>query len=101
MRDNGWPFATDAGAGRSGIDILGAPGLSIEVKARRDLDLPEWLRQAAKHAGIPVVIHRPDGMGTTTVASWPMTFRAETGLWLLRTAGFGSPLTEEEEEADR
>ena len=42
--ENGWPWATDAGAGRSGSDLLNTPGLKAEVKARRDLNLAAWLR---------------------------------------------------------
>jgi len=95
---NGWPFATDAGAGRPGSDILGVPGLGIEVKARRDFKPLEWVRQAAKgDNGIPMCVHRPDGMGPATVASWPVTMRLEDVVQLLREAGYGDgpliPLT--------
>ena len=34
---NGWPYAESTGAGRSGSDVTGVPGLAIEVKARADL----------------------------------------------------------------
>lgn len=36
LAGNGWPHATDTGAGRTGRDILGVLGVAIEVKARRD-----------------------------------------------------------------
>lgn len=84
-----WPYATDAGAGRNGVDILGVPGLSVEVKARRDLNLPAWLRQAADQPGLPLVVHRPDGAGPATVGDWPCTFRLADALELLHDAGFG------------
>ncbi len=45
---HGWPFAAPVGAGRGGTDVTGMPGLLVEVKARRDLNLTEWLRQHAK-----------------------------------------------------
>jgi hypothetical protein len=92
--ENGWPWATDAGAGRSGSDLLNTPGLKVEIKARRDLDLSAWLRQAssAPGPGICLVVHRPDGFGPATIGDWPMTFRQEDGLYLLRRAGFGESL---------
>ena len=40
FQGHGWPYAESAGAGRTGSDITGVPGLAIEVKARRDLDTP-------------------------------------------------------------
>jgi len=101
LAENGWPFATDAGPGRPGSDILGVPGLAIEVKARRELDLLAWLRQAAKGAGangLPIVIHRPDGMGPATVADWPASLRLADLVKLLRLAGYGDPLVPSMEE---
>jgi hypothetical protein len=92
LATNGWPFATDVGAGRPGCDILGVPGISIEVKARRDFSPLAWVRQAGKQAGVPVCVHRPDGMGPATVAQWPVTMRLEDLVTLLRQAGYGSPI---------
>jgi hypothetical protein len=103
LAENGWPFATDAGPGRPGSDILGVPGLAIEVKARRGLDLPAWLRQAAKAAGangLPICIHRPDGMGPATVADWPATMRLVDLVTLLRLAGYGDPEVPLPQEGD-
>lgn len=91
LAGHGFPHATDAGAGRSGVDILGTVGLSWEVKARRNLDLLAWLRQASKQDGLPLVAHRPDGMGPATVADWPVTMRLADIVWLLREAGYGDP----------
>lgn len=89
----GFPFATDAGAGRNGRDILGMVGLALEVKARRDLSLPAWLRQAQDYADgdLPAVIHRPDGFGPARVADWPVTMRLEDFTRLIRAAGYGDP----------
>jgi hypothetical protein len=88
---NGWPYATDAGAGRNGSDVLGVPGLSIEVKARRDFSPMAWVRQAASVPGLPIVIFRPDGMGVTTLAQWPAMLRLADLVDLLRHAGYGTP----------
>lgn len=92
-RGNGFPHAESAGAGRPGVDVLGMPGCGPEVKARRDLRLPEWLRQA-RRAGtslLPWVVHRPDGMGPATIGDWPVTMRLEDHTALLRAAGYGEP----------
>lgn len=95
LAGNGWPYATDAGAGRNGADILGVPGLAIEVKARRDFRVLEWVRQASRDGGVPLVVHRPDGMGPATVADWPVTTRLSVIVRLLRQAGYGNPLDED------
>jgi hypothetical protein len=91
---NGWPWATDAGAGRTGNDLLNTPGIKAEIKARRDMNLVAWLRQAASAPGhgLPLLVYRPDGYGPATIGDWPMTFRQEDGLILLRQAGYGDPL---------
>mgnify|MGYP006915917977 CR=1 FL=1 len=41
-----FPYATDAGPGRSGNDVLNTPGLNVEVKAQGEgLSIPAALRQ--------------------------------------------------------
>lgn len=94
--ENGWPWATDAGAGRSGSDLLNTPGIKAEIKARRGFDLSAWLRQASKAPGhgLALVVQRPDGFGPATIGDWPMILRQEDGLILLRRAGYGDPLPE-------
>ncbi len=89
--EHGWPYATDAGAGRPGRDVLGMPGLAVEVKARRSYDPLAWLRQAAATANgdLPLVVHRPDGMGPASVAEWPVTMRLADVVALLREVGYG------------
>ncbi|MEV6526872.1 hypothetical protein AB0M43_33570 [Longispora sp. NPDC051575] len=96
LASTGWPYATDTGAGRQGADILGTPGLLWEVKARRDLNLVGWLRQAVGHGvGLPLLLVRPDGMGPATVADWPAVLRLSDLVTLLRSAGYGDPITPE------
>lgn len=92
---NGWPHAQTAGSGRAGVDVLGTPGLSIEVKARRDWSPLAWVRQAAGKPGVPFVVVRPDGMGETTVGSWPCVIRLDDLIAVLRAAGYGEPNPED------
>jgi hypothetical protein len=93
-RDHGWPFCTDAGAGRNGADLINTPGLRPEIKAVRGFSIPSWLRQASQHPGpgLALVVQRPDGFGPATIGDWPMIFRQEDGIILLRQAGYGDPL---------
>lgn len=73
FQTRGYPYATDAGAGRPGRDVLNTPGLSIEVKARTGFNPQAWLRQAegaAKGAELPVAIFRPNGMGEASIGKW-------------------------------
>lgn len=73
----GYPLACTARSSSGGMqfgeDILGVPGISIEVKNRSSLDLPRSLRQAAIQGGpdkIPVVIIKPVGVGLESVGDW-------------------------------
>lgn len=92
FRGNGWPACQATGAGRQGRDLTGLPGLDIEVKGRRDLNLIGWLRQAVTRAGtsLPAVLHRPDGYGPAKIADWPVTVRLADFTRLLRAAGYGA-----------
>jgi len=93
FQEHGFPHAESTGSGRAGVDILGMIGFAVEVKARRDLALTEWLRQAAKESrvGLPVVIHRPDGFGEASVESWPVTMTLADFTTLIHEAGYGTP----------
>ena len=89
FRDHGWRYATDAGAGRAGADLINTPGLAVEVKARRDWSPLAWCRQAAQTPGLPLVIARPDGAGPASIADWPVIMRLEDATTLLGQAGYG------------
>ncbi len=90
MAENGWPHAETAGSGRSGPDILGTPGLSIEVKARAELSPLAWLRQADQQPGLPLVVFRPNGVGENA-GQYLTLMRLNDQLPLLRAAGYGTP----------
>jgi hypothetical protein len=87
-----YPNAQRVAASLSGVDVTGTPGIALEVKARRDLDLPAWMRQAGGRTiegDIPVVISRPDGYGPERIAIWPTILPLWAFLELLQRGGFG------------
>lgn len=97
LREHGFPWAVDTGAGRAGRDILNTPGLRIEVKARADFDPLAWLRQAARDLGggeLPLVLWRPNGMGPASIEHWPAMTLWGPLVSTLREAGYGDPLDE-------
>lgn len=64
LRDNGYPDARRylAGDGRQPGDVDAIPGVCVDVKARRELDIPAWLRQVHDEAAgrVPTLaVHRP------------------------------------------
>lgn len=92
---HGFPYADSAGAGRTGSDITGTPGLDFEVKARRGIVLTEVVRQLearADTARLPVGVIRPDGWGWSRIGSWPVIVPLADAVILLRLAGYGEPL---------
>lgn len=93
FRDSGFPYAESAGAGRPGSDVIGVPGLKIEIKARRAFSPLSWLRQAhaAKGGGLPFVVFRCDGQGEANVGEWGVLLRLDTMTDLLREAGYFPP----------
>lgn len=93
---DGWPYALPTGAGASGRDITGLPGIAVEVKARAGFEPQANLRQAVANAGgdLPLVVLRCTGCGPATIDDWPMFMPFGQGRRLLRLAGYGTPLEE-------
>ena len=97
LRGHGWPYAEAVGNGRQGVDVTGTPGLSIEVKSLTDDRRPAaMLKQAAKRAGLPLVIYRPPGYGPATIDDWPCILRFEDVCKLLAAAEYGDGPTVEQ-----
>lgn len=85
-----FPYAERVPASLPGRDVLHTPGVTIEVKARRDLNLPAWLKQAGARATeeeIPVLVIRPDGFGEARIGEWAAVVTLETLLRLLAERG--------------
>ncbi len=94
LQEHGFPFASSTGAGRSGSDVIGTIGIDWEVKARRGfnpLAAMKQLTERAEDGVIPVAVLRPDGMGASSVSSWPVVMPLFIATWLLREAGYGEP----------
>lgn len=74
-----FPWATDAGAGRAGRDILNTPGIAPEIKARDTVSLQAALKQAEGNSGsdIALVIWRHNGQGEANMGQWTVTMSLE------------------------
>ena len=95
---NGFPYAESTGAGRSGSDVTGMPGIDIEVKARTGFSPLAAMRQQEDRAArgdLAFAVLRMDGQGPAVIGAWPVVIRLDTFTQLLRAAGYGDPLTEE------
>lgn len=93
FKNHGWAHAESTGSGRSGTDVLGTPGLSIEVKARRAFNPLAWLKQAKgetfENNALPFVVFRCDGQGEAAVGEWGVLMRLDDMTTLLHEAGYG------------
>ena len=83
FREHGYPEARAVATGLSGADILGLPGISCEVKARRGFEPKAWLEQAEKRPGLSLVIFRMNGQGPASIESWGSLMRFGTTVELL------------------
>jgi hypothetical protein len=88
-KPRGFPFAEATGAGRSGTDVTGMPGISVEVKATRACAPADWIRQAGRRPGLPFAVWRADGLGARHIDQWPVIIRLDEFTRLLRAAGYG------------
>ena len=94
LQPRGFPHALSAGAGRSGTDVTGLIGIDLEVKARRDLDLPNMMRQMkARHRPgvLSIGVIRLNGQGEASIEEWPTVMRFGDSVSLWRQAGYGDP----------
>jgi hypothetical protein len=89
LRSSLWPWCVSTGAGLPGADLQNTPGVSVEIKARREIDIIGWLRQARSRPGLTVVIFRPDGYGPATLDEWPVVHRYGQWKRLMARAGYG------------
>jgi hypothetical protein len=93
LRTHGFPGAEPSTRGAGGRDILGVPGLSLEVKAKARGEFQQWLEQARAGLECPddiaAVVWRRNGDGPTTMHQWPVLMDLGTLVFLLVEAGYG------------
>jgi len=101
MRANGFPHAERRVVNHGGNDIgdiLGAPGLTIEVKDHATLRWPLWLKQLAAEkarAGSDHAVLVAKQRGKGNAGEWYAMMPFDDWLRLARAAGFGDePSTE-------
>ena len=63
----------------TGADLTETPGAAVEIKARANLAIPAFMRQAAKHAAtsntVPLLVLRLNGQGPASIDDWPVVMR--------------------------
>lgn len=91
---DGFPHAEPAPRGTPGRDILGLPGVCVEVKARTGFEPLANMRQAVRNAGgdLPLIVLRCNGQGPASIDDWPAFMPFGVVRRLLRLAGYGDPL---------
>lgn len=79
LRQAGFQLATTSRAAlghdgfRQDTDIIGIPGVALEVKNRRELNIGPALTQCSIAGGptkIPIVVAKPYGVGLESVHHW-------------------------------
>lgn len=101
LRGRGFPHAERralAGASDRG-DVAGVPGVVIEAKSCRELRLGPWLDEAETErandrADLGVVWLKR--RGRIDAGKGFVLLDGDTFTWLLRSAGYGQPTTDEE-----
>lgn len=69
-----FPYATDAGPGRPGVDILNTPGVRCEVKARTKVSLEAELQKLKDGSDdLRILVWRHDGQGEKSMDEWTVT----------------------------
>ena len=92
LRTHGFPYAESTGAGRSGSDVTGTPGIDWEIKARSKFDPAGTMRQLAERSEptlLPVAVMRLNGQGEKLVQDFVVLLRFADLVGLLRDAGYG------------
>lgn len=86
-----FPFAESTGAGRSGTDITGTPGIDWEVKARTGFEPSAVMKQLKDrdNGNLGIALLRLNGQGEQSVGDWVCLLRFDDVIALLKKAGYG------------
>ena len=90
---HGFHTAHTTSMAAAGSDVLGIPGLDIEVKGRRDLVISETLAQLKRRrreTGLGVGVLRMNGQGEKTIGDWVAILTFDDLIHLLKAAGYGA-----------
>jgi len=91
-----WPHAEKTPNGRAGADILGTPGVKIEVKTGVTWR-EAWLKQVLGYVfsdDLPMLVYLPPGLGERSVAHAQAVFPLHIAMKLLEDAGYTPARTE-------
>ena len=94
LRANGLPYAERRGGGFGGSDVVGTPGLTVEVKAQAGARLATWADQteaARAAAGDTYGVLIAKRAGTTDVGRWFAVLPMAQFMALLAEAGWTAP----------
>lgn len=94
LRANGFPYADRRGAGFDGADIVGMPGITVEIKAQAGARLATWVDQAQEaraKAGDTYGVLIAKRAGTTDVGRWHAVLPMAQFMALLAEAGWTAP----------
>lgn len=74
-------------------DIVGVPGVVVEVKSAARLCIPEWMRETAVEtvnasANVGLLVIKPKGVGYANVAQWWCVQPFAQAVNLLKQAGY-------------
>lgn len=86
-----FPYALSAGAGRTGSDVTGTPGIDWEVKARTGFNPAAAMKQLKdrEDGKLGIAVLRLNGQGEKNVGDWVCVMRLEDVVNLLSKAGYG------------
>lgn len=71
-----WPYCNVSRG--PGPDLVETPGFSCEIKARANLAIPAFIKQATANTSgnaIPLLILRLNGQGPASIDDWPIVMR--------------------------
>ncbi len=62
----------------NGPDLVETPGYAVEIKARANLAIPAFIKQATANTtgnAIPLLILRLNGQGPASIDDWPVVMK--------------------------
>jgi hypothetical protein len=95
-----WPAAEKTPNSRPGRDLLGTPGVAIEVKTSSEWRPLAWMKQAARYpqpGEVALLVYLPRGFGAMAVGDAMAIMRLRELMPLLVAAGYAPAPTNDQE----